>query len=411
MPVALDRRTRRDSDLRHVDVEAFVTTDFPDLTALNGAVVARGIEALKAPPLAVEVGDTTWSFVRSGDTLTVAPGIAEGAVVVTFTESEFSDWVQNQRSFNNMLVARDLRYRGGTERDISIWDSLWLSLLEGWPVVDDSLSFRDRHGDPLALDRVFTPDDDPADVTHSLREAGFLHLRGWVDPADMSKVSEDIDRVLPNYHEGDGRSWWATLADGTRRCVRLQEFVEHSPTTAAILRGERWDRLRRVIADGDDLVQAPVEGRCVEALVKPVGVVAGPSDVTFHRDCHLGRHAYRCSGTTIGISVTGSSEENGRLRVIAGSHRVLMPVEIAKSEPYLPVVAVPTLPGDLTVHLSCTLHEATPPRFEERRVMYAGFSLAEREGDSDGSRGLAELRERVTDILRDDAQPTDTRPA
>ncbi|HSA53614.1 MAG TPA: phytanoyl-CoA dioxygenase family protein [Yinghuangia sp.] len=412
MSVALDRRTRRDADLRHVDLEAFVASDFPGLAARNGSVVARGIEALKAPPLAVEVGDTAWSFARSGDTLAVVPGIAGGAVVVNLSEEEFSDWVQNQRSFNSMLTARNLRYRGGTERDISVWDSLWLALLEGWPVVDDAIAFHDRHGDPLALDRIFTPDDDPADIAHFLREAGYLHLRGWVDPADMRRISDDIDRVLPNRQEGDGRSWWATLADGTRRCVRLQEFVEHSPTTAAILRSDRWDRLRRVIADGDDLVQAPVEGRCVEALVKPVGVVAGPSDVSFHRDCHLGRHAYRCSGTTVGISVTGSSEANGQLRVIAGSHRVLMPVEVAKTEPYLPVVAVPTLPGDLTVHLSCTLHEATPPRLEERRVMYAGFTLAARDGDNaEGGRALTELRERVTDILRDDADPTHTQPA
>ncbi|WP_436789999.1 phytanoyl-CoA dioxygenase family protein [Yinghuangia sp. YIM S10712] len=378
MPVALDRRTRRDADLRHVDVETFVVADFPSLAARNGAVVARGIEVLNAPSLAVEVSDQAWSFTRAGDTLTASPGIADGAVVVTFSAEEFSDWVQNQRSFNSMLTARNLRYRGGSERDISVWDSLWLSLLEGWPVVDDALAFHDRHGDPLALDRVFTPDDDPADIAHFLREAGYLHLRGWTDPADMRRISDDIDRVLPNYREGDGRSWWATLADGTRRCVRLQEFVEHSPTTAAILRGDRWDRLRRVIAADDDLVQGPVQGRCIEALIKPVGVVAGPSDVSFHRDCHLGRHAYRCSSTVVGISVTESSEANGQLRVIAGSHRILMPVEVAKTEPYLPVVAVPTVPGDLTVHLSCTLHESTPPRLHERRVMYAGFGLAAR---------------------------------
>ncbi|NUU25898.1 MAG: phytanoyl-CoA dioxygenase [Streptomycetaceae bacterium] len=403
MPIALDRRTRRDADVRHVGIEEFVAEDLPRLAACNGAVVARGIEALQAPPLAVEVGDATWSFARDGDTLTATPGTADGAVVVTFTADEFSAWVQNQRSFNSFLVARNLRYRGGSERDISVWDSLWLALLEGWPIVnDDAITFHDRHGASLPLDRAFTPDDDPADVAHFLREAGFLHLRGWTDPDAMPRISDDIDRVLPNYREGDGRSWWATLDDGTRRCVRLQEFVEHSPTTAAILAGDRWDRLRRVIAAGDDLVQAPVEGRCIEALIKPVGVVSGPSDVTFHRDCHLGRHAYTCSGVTVGISVTGSNAANGQLRVVAGSHRVLMPVEVAKTEPYLPVVAISTRPGDLTVHLSCTLHESTPPRSAERRVMYAGFHLAKREtGNTDGGRGLAELREQISDILRD----------
>lgn len=399
MPIALDRRTRLDADLHHVGIESFVSDEFPGLVARNGALVARGMEVLGAPSLAIEVGNGSWSFSRDGASLVAGHGIRDDALIVTFSPEEFSGWVQNQRSFNAMLTARDLRYRNGSVRDLSLWDSLWLTLLEGWPVVDDGIEFSDRHGCPLDFRHVFTPDDDPADVAHFLREAGFLHLRGWVDPADMQTVSGDIDRALPQYREGDRRSWWATLDDGSRQCVRLQEFVDHSPATAAILRGDRWEQLRRTMATTDDLVQRPVEGRCVEALVKPVGVVVGASDVTFHRDCHFGRHAYDCSRTIVGIAVTGSSEANGLLRVIAGSHRILMPVEIAKSEPYLPVVAIPTEPGDLTVHLSCTLHEATPPLIEERRVMYADFDLAPREKSAEGGRALLELRERVSDIL------------
>ena len=289
-----------------------------------------------------------------------------------------------------------------------MWDSLWLTLLEGWPiVVDEELQFLDRDGAPLDLHRTFTPDDDPDDVAHFLREAGFLHLRGWVDPALMQTVSDDIDRAVPHYADGDGKSWWAILADGTHRCVRLQEFLEHSPTTEAILRSDRWDQLRRTVAGGDELVQAPVEGRCLEALIKPVGVVAGPSDVTFHRDCHLGRHAYGCSGMTVGIAVTPTSEENGYLQVVAGSHRVVIPIEIAKTDPYLPVIGLPTEPGDLTVHLSCTLHESTPPQTAERKVMYGGdFSLAPRPRDIEGgSAHLSDLRERVYKILIDEDAP------
>lgn len=399
MSIALDRRTRLDSDLRKVEMEEFLTGEFLDLVARHGALVARGIEAFGVRPLAIESGDRSWSFTAVDGGLAVVPGVVPDSLVVTLDSDALSDWLQNQRSFNAMITARELRSRGGGEWDVSVWDSLWLALLEGWPVVDDGIEFRDRHGAPLDLGRVLTPDDDPADVAHFLREAGFLHLRGWVDPADMPKVSDDIDRALPDYHEGDGRSWWATVADGTRRCVRLQEFVERSATTAAILRGDRWDQLRRTLAADDDLVQREAGGRGLEALIKPRGVVAGASDVSFHRDCHFGRHAYQCSGTVIGIAVTASGEANGQLRVIAGSHRVLMPVEIAKSRPYLPVVAVPTEPGDLTVHLSCTLHESTPPLVEERRVMYTGFSLAPRETAADGNQALAELRERVSRIL------------
>ena len=406
MPVSLDRRTRSDVDVEPITPERFFAEHLPELVRRHGALVAQGIARLGARPLAVEVDGRAWSFCAGGGTVVIAEQVVDGAFVVSLTGEQFADWVQQQRSFNGLVVGREMRCRNGTERDISLWDSLWLTMLEGWPVVDDEIQFLDRRAAPLDLEQVFTPGDDPGDIAHFIREAGFLHLRGWVDPHDMAIVSDDIDRAVPHYADGDGKSWWATVADGTSRCVRLQEFLEHSPTTEAILRSDRWDQLRQAVAGEDDLIQGPVEGRCLEALIKPVGVVAGPSDVSFHRDCHLGRHAYGCSGMTVGIAVSATNEHNGMLRVVAGSHRVVIPVEVAKTDPYLPVVGVPTEPGDLTIHLSCTLHESTPPRIAERKVMYGGgFRLAPREGDTEGGGALSELRERVYKILLDETGP------
>lgn len=399
----LDRRTRRDIDVRRVSPDVFFADVAPGLIERHGALVADALAALDGPPLAVEVAGGAWSFVAVDGALAVQEGVADGALVVTLGEDAFSDWAQLQQSFNGMGVAQTLTFRDGTIRDVSIWDSLTLTLLEGWPTVVEELTFLDRDGDPLDLGRSFSPEDDPAEVAHFLREAGYLHLRGWFDPAQMAVIADEIEQAVPAYSEGDGRSWWAELADGTHRCVRLQEFLGHSPTTAALLAGDRWEQLRRTLAGEDDLIH----GKNIEALVKPVGVVRGASDVTFHRDCHLGRHPYSCSSTTIGISITGSSAANGRLRVAAGSHRVAMPVEIAKTAPYLPVVAVSTEPGDLTVHLSCTLHEAAPPVSEPRMVMYAGFSLAPREGDlPEGSQALRELRENAPKLLMKAPEPT-----
>ena len=75
------------------------------------------------------------------------------------------------------------------------------------------------------------------------------------------------------------------------------------------------------------------------------------------------------------ITVTPSGEANGRLGVVAGSHRLAIPVEIAKTEPYLPVVGIATEAGDCTVHLSCTLHESTAPKTSTRKVMYTPYKL------------------------------------
>ena len=397
MTSSLDRRTRRDADVRAIGPHEFFQGEFKRLAAKHGRIAADAILALDAPPLTVEVENAAWTIERSADTLRSRPGPAPGSLIVTLSPGQFSDWVQNQMTFNGFLVARALSFRGGSVADVSIWDSLWVALLEGWPVVGDAPSFTDRSGAPLDLARVFTPKDDPVDIRHFLAEAGYLHLRGWLDPADMATISAEIDGALPLAIEGDGKSWWAQLSDGSRRCVRLQEFASQSPTTARLLGGDRWADMVSLIAGDDELTA----GQYVEALVKPVGVVAGPSDVSFHRDCHLGRHAYLCARRTVGIAITPTGEDNGSLRVIAGSHRLAMPVETAKTNPYLPVVAVATEPGDLTVHLSCTLHDSTPPRLSERRVMYIEVPLSPLPGAAGaGTTAEERLREQVTHLHR-----------
>jgi hypothetical protein len=169
----------------------------------------------------------------------------------------------------------------------------------------------------------------------------------------------------------DGRSWWARTADGNEMAVRLQRFEEHSPTAAELLTDERF------LAIGGLTDDEYVASTTVEALEKPLGVVEGISDVPWHKDCSLGRHAYRCSSLTVGISVTGADAVSGQLRVVAGSHRALVQPAFVRPEWGLPVVDLPTSTGDVTVHCSCTLHMAQPPVERPRRVMYTGFSLAD----------------------------------
>ncbi len=388
----------------------FRADHLPGLLEHHGPLVAEGMLALGVPPLALEVDGAVVSFVADTETgqLRVTDGVAAGAVVIPVSASRFSDLAQQQWSFNAMVVAGELPRVGDIAHQASVWDSLWMTLLEGWPVVDDSIDFLDRDGRALDLQRSFTVDDDPTDIAHFLREAGFLHLRGWIDRDIVARIADDMDRALPHYTEGDGKSWWARLADGTETCVRMQEFLPHSPATVEMLTGDRWSLMHSTVAADDCVVRTPVEGRCIEALVKPLAVVAGPSDLSFHRDCHLGRHAYSCSGMTVGVSVTGSGPDNGQLRVVAGSHRVAIPVAVAMTAPYLPVVPITTEPGDLTVHLSCTLHESTPPKVAPRKVMYGcGIALAPRPDDEPaggrrGDHGQAALRENVYKLTLDD---------
>jgi hypothetical protein len=392
---SLDRRTRRDEQARVLGAEEFFADDFPSLAERHRAMVVEGSRLLEAPPLTLLVDGVPYRLEVVDDQLTVR-SVRAGGLTVRLDGALFSDLAQQLQSFSAMLVAGRVQPEGGSADDLESWDSIWLCLLEGLPVVDAHLAFRDRHGGPLDLQRHFTPDDDPADVAHFLREAGYLHLRGWTDPEVMAQIATDIERALPLYAPDDGRSWWATTSDGARRCVRLQHFVQYSPATAAMLAGDRWQQLRRTMAAEDELVQAPIGDNIIEALVKPLGVVEGISDVPWHRDCEFGRHAYQCAGTVIGVSVTSGDATSGQLRAVAGSHRVRMPAGRASRDPYLPVVPLPTRPGDLTVHLPCTLHEAQPPLERERLVMYTGFGLPQRSAEKSASaRQLSDLRERA----------------
>ena len=133
-----------------------------------------------------------------------------------------------------------------------------------------------------------------------------------------------MDAAAPTYSEGDGNSWWARTADGTNRLVRMQRFQEHSPTVTALLSDDRLRRFAGLTGDGHGAREARKGTNAIEALVKPIGVVEGISDVPWHKDCSLGRHSYRCCSLTVGISVTGADATSGQLRVVPGSHRAVI---------------------------------------------------------------------------------------
>jgi Phytanoyl-CoA dioxygenase (PhyH) len=257
-----------------------------------------------------------------------------------------------------------------------------------------AVTFEDRDGSPLDLQRAFTPDDDDDEIAGFLGAAGFLHLRGWFDAGTMTEISADMDRALPTYARDDGRSWWAKTANGDDRCVRMEYFHEHSQRVRELLASDRFLRIGRLL-EGDYV--ARTTGNCIEALVKPIGVVEGISDVPWHKDCSLGSHSYRCCSLTVGISVTGADARSGQLRAVAGSHRALMwPSDHREHRSDLPAVDLPTRTGDITVHLSCTLHKSQPPVERERRVLYTGFRLPLRGTDAE-----REARDRLRAIRED----------
>lgn len=376
----LDRR--RPTPQACADAPGWFADELPDLLARNGELAGRAAERLELPPLVLEVDGWRGGLLsRSGR---LEAGVSGDALIFEMDADGWSDWVRDRRSVRSLIIMGDATQSGGTFEQLEEWELVFRALVAGSPVHEPgTVDFRGPDGRPLDLRRVFGPDDDPAEIAHFLREAGYLHLRGWLDPAEMATIAGEIDRALAHYSPDDGRSWWATLEDGSQACVRLQHFAEHSPTTARLLTSERWDRVRQACA-GDDDLQIPAGSTSIEALVKPVGVVAGVSDIPWHRDCSFGGHSHKCGGLVVGISVTEGTSETGLLRAVAGSHRAASLPEPTWQANDLPVVELATIPGDVTVHVGCTAHEALPPTSRERKVMYTRFELPPSEWDDAG---------------------------
>jgi hypothetical protein len=370
----VDLRTRFDDRPEAVDPVAFLDRGLSELLVDQDELLAS-TEHLDLRPLVVRTEHGRWLLERVGTRPTVrrigddAP-IGDRTAELHTESSTVAALVADQITPIAMMTSGALDLRGAGIGRLLDWWLVLRCVLDGRPVHTPG-SIRV----PEELDRSFSLDDDPAEAREFLLAAGFLHLRGVFRPDEMAAVSAEMDAAAPSYSQGDGNSWWARLEDGSDALVRMQRFDNRSPTTAVLLDDERMARIPAIT--GQEMEPRwSGDGNRIEALFKPIGVREGISDVPWHKDCSLGRHSYRCCSLTVGISVTGAGPGSGQLRVIAGSHRALVwPSLLDTSKLGLPEVALATGTGDVTVHLSCTLHMAEPPTVAERRVMYTDYSL------------------------------------
>tara|TARA_Y100000590_G_scaffold63729_2_gene68419 strand:- start:5521 stop:6738 length:1218 start_codon:yes stop_codon:yes gene_type:complete len=374
---SVDVRSRLDSDVEQIELEAWIENQLPLLLEQNSAIAFEGAELLGCRPLGIRVSEKSFTLIPSNGHIKMNKGLDNAAVVVDMDEISFSDLVQDIQTPQSLATAKviDLPLRDHF-RFLKWWPVI-RAIIDGRPVhKPGDVEFVEQDGSPLDLNRSFTLEDSNKDISWFLSQTGFLHLEGWWSQDLMHEISTDIDNSIKKYQRGDGRSWWAKTKDGKDHCVRLQYFQEHSETVKKLLNDEKHKRIASLPGDGHTLEwNGSNQQNVIEALVKPIGIVEGISDLPWHKDCSLGRHSYDCSSITVGISVTGADDKSGQLAVVAGSHRANLQPNFIHPYLDLPVVALPTKTGDVTVHLSCTLHMSHPPIERERRVMYTSFSL------------------------------------
>jgi hypothetical protein len=111
-------------------------------------------------------------------------------------------------------------------------------------------------------------------------------------------------------------------------------------------------------------------------FIKNSDVVKGQGDLGWHVDDGLGGHPVLCPLVQAGIQLDHANAANGQLIVLAGSHRYTKHWIQWGEEGELPVVALDTEPGDLTVHDGDTMHSTPPPTAPDagRRALYYKFA-------------------------------------
>jgi phytanoyl-CoA dioxygenase PhyH len=372
----VDVRTRLDEDRPPVDPDTFFASELPAAIEAHAGCIVPALAFVAPRPLTVDVDGHEWSMRADDGRVTIAPGPAADAVAhVRLGAQQLDDLARDQQTPMSMWAANRLEQPKGNIGHLLDWWLVWRAALDGTPIhTPGAITFTDRDGAPLDLARTFRPGDNREEMRHFLEEAGFLHLSGVFDDDEMAAVSADMDDAVPRYAPDDGRSWWARTADGNARLVRMQGFDRESPTVRDLLDEDRFLQLATIPDAGHEFGTRRAQNR-IEALFKPIGVTEGISDIPWHKDCGIGRHSYECCSLTVGISVTGADDVSGQLRVIAGSHRALIWSGIRQPDLDLPDIPLPTRTGDVTLHLSCTMHMAQPPVEHERRVMYSGFAL------------------------------------
>ena len=398
----LDYRTRPARRIASRTPEAFFGSEWPRLVERHGSASARAASRAGLPPLTLEVDGRRWTLVPGIKRMSVVAGNPDAALAVRLGPEAFSALIDDHKSTLGLSVAGRAEVILGEGEHWIAWDPVLRVLIDGRAAFEPgSVSLEHAAGTPIDLDRRFGRNDDTTEMRDFLRATGFLCIENVFTQTEMDEVGADLDRALESASPDDGTSWWVRTTTGEHRPSRILDFLRQSQSLQRLTHDPRFLALGAIPNEGhthSDSFGEHFAEPTAEGLIKPVGVNEGISDLGWHKDCARGGHSRFCCGLTIGIAITPADKSSGELRVVAGSHRSNLPAAGLNEDVDLPIVSLPTRAGDVTIHCSCTLHEARPPRVNERKVVYTGFGLPPKFPDDDmptDGRALAEERANI----------------
>ncbi|MGH8598906.1 MAG: phytanoyl-CoA dioxygenase family protein, partial [Gammaproteobacteria bacterium] len=266
--------------------------------------------------------------------------------------------------------------RGGF-RDWDAWEPALRCLYSGTPIYDPkNLDLRDLDGSPLDIRKSFSASDDPRRMSHFLRTAGYLHVRAAFSQAEIARLSDEVDRMRDSAVEGDIFSRWAASSDGEKKVWDLHYMALNSP----IMKDLDQHRMVTFLTglSQEDVVPALDRDNGTHAILREfTGATNVDSNymLGWHQDCGLGGCPITCPRVHVGIQLDAATPDSSQLFFLAGSAgRTCHDQFPEEAWENLPVVAFETEPGDVTVHLGCTLHAAPKENgINRRRTIYTRF--------------------------------------
>jgi ectoine hydroxylase-related dioxygenase (phytanoyl-CoA dioxygenase family) len=329
-----------------------------------GRAAARDVR--DAPAIAFAVDGAAWRFVPGGDAIRIEGGDDAPALAV-MDAAAWSDFASERATGAGLLYGGRVRFERGGQAELERWEPALRALFDGRPIFDPAA---DAVGAGVDCAGRATLDDSDETLRRFLHATGYLLVRGVFGRDEIARLVDVVSERQARARPGDGRSWWATTSSGAQVLCRLIYLGLDAPTIAALNDDARLRRLASLASEPLRPATDRSDGHSV--VIKNPDVVAGLSDLPWHRDCGLGGHPLTCPALNIGSQLDAASEATGRLRFVPGSWRYSCHrSDLARAK----VVAVDTEPGDVTVHFGDTMHAAPPPTGTGpgRRTLYVGW--------------------------------------
>jgi len=358
-----------------VDFDRFHRVELPVRLERAGPTLSDSDLAVVRPIAFRLPGGDGYTYRPDGRSFLVEPGTARAHTVVELADDPWRAFRWELRTSFALLYAEELTIVRGSFGQLVRWEPALRAAIDGQPIydIDAPPAVVDADGRPLDTCRNFSLDDGRDELADYLGRAGYLHLRQVLEPTEVEALRRVVETAVWRARPDDRRSWW-TVVDGEDVCTRVNYLNEQSERVAGLGSDERFVRIARL--GGPDLRDAcdRLDGNGV--VIKVPGATEGLADLPWHRDCGMGGHPVKCPMLNVGIQLDPATAATGQLQMVPGSHRGTSRLPGPRESERLPVVALDTEPGDVTVHFGHTLHAAPPPtdrRAEGRRALYLSF--------------------------------------